>query len=712
MRRINEAWHVLKDPKLRDEYDRLPCIRVVPTFLDFGEVERGYFSKSWTVLVFNDGGEGEIVSLDKSSGSFWECSAVDRSHPDALFEIDFESAVESDYPLGASSDSLKISIDGSATDFNLFVNVIEPPPVQSPKPSFNYSDSGLDLTVDASATAVDPRSKTLSFSWSWGDGHIDNDTPAKTVHTYARPDRYDVTLTVSNDAGPAMFTQTIQVDRPPLILSIGVVEQDGLFIEVAPRLTAGATASLSYDWGDGSLSTWPLHYYRSPGTHDLIVTAFDAIGPHSVHKELRVTSAALSVASDEPLFRGRRVGRQGLAQLAREASAGDGAATEIIWQLFERHGLNAFVDHEGCAPYTDLDRAWHQSFAAVNDLVKAVPTKGLRWQPGLQPRGTASGLLEVLSDAKAETEQRMRTDSTDSAGTRISGWCQRFVALPVGSDMEIPARWLKIHVAAQADARYEQLNKKATDSLALAGSPLALYQAAIDVQRTALEQLGDMPKSWRRLQPLDAFANPFECARQIGLASPGLASALKKLAGSLSHAAEKRRSEADAITGPMVPPESPPDVSAQSSRAGAQALKRWSVLAAIALVVIFLISAWGDNAGHPTEGAAFFIPAGLLLGSVLVIVVWAFTVKDGIADIRKERLDATRYRAQRTAYYARLRRAEQAAAHVEQARSSARRAAAGLDKTAKLALDIASQWEDPVRFRPLRRLMSEVDALR
>ena len=73
-----------------------------------------------------------------------------------------------------------------------------------------YLIEGLTLRLDGRET-VDPDGTLRTFRWDWGDG-----TPGAegltAAHTYAKPGRYTVTLTVEDDAGgTASASATIEV---------------------------------------------------------------------------------------------------------------------------------------------------------------------------------------------------------------------------------------------------------------------------------------------------------------------------------------------------------------------------------------------------------------------------------------------------------------------------------------------------------------------
>jgi PKD repeat protein len=90
------------------------------------------------------------------------------------------------------------------------VTVNAPPVNQAPTASFTVNQTGLQVTVNGSASS-DPDGNIVSYSWNFGDGGTDTGaTPLP--HTYAAPGPYTITLTVVDDDGaPGVAQQNINV---------------------------------------------------------------------------------------------------------------------------------------------------------------------------------------------------------------------------------------------------------------------------------------------------------------------------------------------------------------------------------------------------------------------------------------------------------------------------------------------------------------------
>lgn len=73
-------------------------------------------------------------------------------------------------------------------------------PDRSPRAAFAASADGLSARLDASASS-DADGSVASYAWDFGDGHTATTSQPTTVHAYAQPGDYTVTLTVLDDEG-------------------------------------------------------------------------------------------------------------------------------------------------------------------------------------------------------------------------------------------------------------------------------------------------------------------------------------------------------------------------------------------------------------------------------------------------------------------------------------------------------------------------------
>jgi PKD repeat protein len=74
-----------------------------------------------------------------------------------------------------------------------------------------HPKSGKQVKFDGS-NSHDPGGHIVSYSWSFGDGH--KSSKAKPSHTYAKPGKYHVKLTITDSSGlKGTATKTVVVKR-------------------------------------------------------------------------------------------------------------------------------------------------------------------------------------------------------------------------------------------------------------------------------------------------------------------------------------------------------------------------------------------------------------------------------------------------------------------------------------------------------------------
>lgn len=149
------------------------------------------------------------------------------------------------------------------------------------------------VQFDASGSA-DADGSIASYSWSFGDGSTGSG--ASPAHTYARPGKYSVKLTVAdNGAAQASLTTTVTVDAPPLP-NTSWKQYDGkltiIFSAGGSTDPDGYIASYRWDFGDGTSGTGRDigHGYAAPGDYNASLTATDNFG-NTTTKSFVVTVA-------------------------------------------------------------------------------------------------------------------------------------------------------------------------------------------------------------------------------------------------------------------------------------------------------------------------------------------------------------------------------------------------------------------------------------
>jgi len=173
---------------------------------------------------------------------------------------------------------------GSAT---LTVEAAQPPANQDPSAAFGASptdpETGEQVNFDASSSS-DADGSLVSYEWSFGDGATA--TGATPAHSYDSPGQYDVTLTVTDDAGAtAQTTQTISVSEVPNQgpaasisgPSSALVGQQVSFDASGSSDADGSLVSYEWSFGDGATATGASasHTYDTPGDYTVNVTVTD-----------------------------------------------------------------------------------------------------------------------------------------------------------------------------------------------------------------------------------------------------------------------------------------------------------------------------------------------------------------------------------------------------------------------------------------------------
>jgi len=133
---------------------------------------------------------------------------------------------------------------------------------------------------DASSGAID------SWLWDFGDG-TDRSTEQNPHHIYEVAGSYTVTLTVSGNGGTDTLIKTEHITVAPTPVaefSAGTTNGQAPLEVYFTDNSAGAFASWSWDFGDGtspSTDQHPYHVYETPGTYTVSLTITDVYGTPS-----------------------------------------------------------------------------------------------------------------------------------------------------------------------------------------------------------------------------------------------------------------------------------------------------------------------------------------------------------------------------------------------------------------------------------------------
>ncbi|MCH7549632.1 MAG: PKD domain-containing protein [Candidatus Krumholzibacteriota bacterium] len=124
-----------------------------------------------------------------------------------------------------------------------------------------------------------------SYSWNFGDGR--NSSLRDPVHTYADPDTYTVSLTVTGPGGTDIETKLDYIDvrprpNPPVVDFVGQPTSGYAPLTVTfIDLATGSVDSVRWDFGDGGTSTdrdTLTHEYQNPGTYTVQLVAYGEDG--------------------------------------------------------------------------------------------------------------------------------------------------------------------------------------------------------------------------------------------------------------------------------------------------------------------------------------------------------------------------------------------------------------------------------------------------
>lgn len=160
------------------------------------------------------------------------------------------------------------------------VSVNQPPVARANGP---YSGTvNVPLSFDGSAS-TDADGTIVSYSWNFGDGSTA--TGVNPTHTYLVDGTFNVTLTVTDDAGDTgtdTATATIGLGNQPPVANAngpytGTVNVALTFDGTASNDPDGTIVSYSWDFGDGNTGTGatPSHIYTAANTYNVTLTVTD-----------------------------------------------------------------------------------------------------------------------------------------------------------------------------------------------------------------------------------------------------------------------------------------------------------------------------------------------------------------------------------------------------------------------------------------------------
>lgn len=156
------------------------------------------------------------------------------------------------------------------------VQIVDNPPVAA----FTPTVSGLDVSVDASASSDDHG--ITNYAWAWGDGATGTGVTA--THTYAGSGTKTITLTVTDTIGQTnSVSHDVQVSGgSPPVAAFTFTVSPSTTVNVDGSSSSSAAGIASYDWnfGDWIIASGVTHshYYVAKATWTVTLTVTDVNG--------------------------------------------------------------------------------------------------------------------------------------------------------------------------------------------------------------------------------------------------------------------------------------------------------------------------------------------------------------------------------------------------------------------------------------------------
>jgi PKD repeat protein len=217
---------------------------------------------------------------------------------------------------------------------------VDSPPSASFTATPNPVAPGSGITFNASGSS-DSFGTITGYSWTFGDGGTS--TSEDPTHTYATRGTYDVTLTVTNDAGQTgTITEPVTVDTAPTATftdgpNPSTANSSVSFNGSGSAASAGGSiVDYSWNFGDGTTqdtgtTSSASHAYSGPGTYTVTLTVTDDLGlTTSVSHQVTVDAppAASFAVSANPAVTGSTVGFD-----AASSSDSVGTITGYSWSF-------------------------------------------------------------------------------------------------------------------------------------------------------------------------------------------------------------------------------------------------------------------------------------------------------------------------------------------------------------------------------------------
>jgi PKD repeat protein len=229
-------------------------------------------------------------------------------------------------------------------------------PTQAPTAAFDATPTTgtVPLTVAFTDTSSGNGSAITSWSWSFGDG--DTSTDQNPSHTYDSVGTFDVSLTVTSEAGSNTTTSTglitvaqATVAPTAAFTATNTTGETPLTVQFTDQttFTKGADVTYAWDFGDGGTSSEqnPSHTYTGAGTFDVSLTVTNSVGSDTATQTDLVTATAPVEAPTAEFSGTPRQGQVPLTvQFTDESDPGSSPITSRNWDFRDGYTAGGTVD--------------------------------------------------------------------------------------------------------------------------------------------------------------------------------------------------------------------------------------------------------------------------------------------------------------------------------------------------------------------------------
>jgi PKD repeat protein len=223
-------------------------------------------------------------------------------------------------------------------------------PATNSAPTADFSYVCSDLSCSFTDLSFDLDGTISAHSWDFGD--TTTSTEASPSHSFLAAGTYQVSLTVSDDAGDSSttaqdvtVTASVPVNQPPVAsFSSSCTDLDCSFTNTSSDPDPGDTLTYSWTFGDGGSSTAqsPSHTYPASGTYQVDLTVSDGTDSDTATEFVSVTdpppAPTVVTAGVNPIMVD---GRDAEIPLMIFDDGGDfvhGATVEGVWTYLDRRG--------------------------------------------------------------------------------------------------------------------------------------------------------------------------------------------------------------------------------------------------------------------------------------------------------------------------------------------------------------------------------------